>query len=639
MNDVAATRAIDPNGYELQHSRQALDIISTHTSIDSSLDLLDKICRRSVTASSPRWTGTCSLTLYDHQRALLGEMREREHILRSGATVPASSGATVPASSGSEVSTSNPETKDIFYSRYAFLGDGSATGKSWTAVAYMAACKAQPLNAPTAYLHQLSQLYTFSVRKKPSALGEHNLVIVPSAQMSQWTRLLERQDDLHVYIVKKRSVFQADDFMDRVRRADVTLVSSTNYADLAQKALENQFLWTRCFIDDWQQISLPIQRTTVMAEFTWLLTQSWVYYLLYNSEYLNNIIFNNLFIDIPPHLHGDVGQYLNLMTSGIGYPASQSIFNSFVTNHPNRDLLVVRSTYEFLSKSIAVKPAKNTYVFYCGDPIVRFLLAPHSSNLRRILALGDYVKALNMVGATILSEAEWPRSKETLIRRANFTMDDCPICYEKPTMPTITGCCQTAFCVHCLFSTCQISGTNHCPMCRSSIHGTKLTTIHTLLPEPAKPFPKKMDVLIQEITNRPNGRHLLYFPAEAMYGQLRAALKEAHINCSVATGTREQITRKLDNFRNGRTDVLIVFNRAHILHMDLPEVTTIFIYPDTVQEIDKSRLVLNTQCIGRKEPLEVIQFINHDEVLELAPVAAPMAGPIGSENTSLGASL
>ncbi len=572
------------NGYEIPFNES--DLVYRNT-VNDIINVTKPIFDNSLNVDSPKWKGATFLHLYDHQRALVREMMERETALRNGLRI------------GS----------DTVYSHFAFLGDKAATGKSWTTVGYIKACKDAGALQQCTYMQQLSQTNIFSVRH---IVHNHqtNLILVPSVLLQQWRSVLDEEEGLTYMCIRRNSQINCEELVDNIRAVDIVLVPNTLFPALCDRLLEVQFQWTRTFIDDWISIPLTQTRATLLSQFTWLLTGDWFPFLFsdihYNMWYMQTIA-NSIPEYASPDMRAFFADLLARPPNNI--PARRSFFYAYVNNHPNRDQLVVKCSDEFLQLSINIREPQLTLIPYCGDSILRFLYAPCSRGLKAALDAANYNRALELVGATFMNDDDWNTYKQTI---RPTQMDACPICFDEIEIPTLTSCCQNFFCAKCLFQVCQTSGRNTCAICRGIINGQRLIVVSNRVEE-AKPYLKKVDCLVRELKERPRGAHLIYFPCEPMYGLLRTKLRDAELNFDVLTGTREMVRRKTERFILGRTDIIVIFNRHQILNINLPNVTTIFIYPDTIDNIDKMRLIHRTQQIGRTEPLEVVQFTNYDE--------------------------
>ena len=582
MSEELEENVIERNGYDRPFTE--VEIINTRFS--DLITITGDIWAKSLNQQSDRWTGDTMLPLYNHQRALINEMIQRENALRTGWAI------------GNEA----------FFSRYAFLGDKEATGKSWTAVAYIQACKAAP-SPRQGYLHQLSTTSFYSLRLEQHQ-RQTNLIIVQNTHMHQWSELLEQSGNLDYLIIRRNNVIQSEDLLERIRNNDCVLVPNTLYAALNRRLQNENFQWTRCFIDDWTTAHLRDVRgrrydnhINVQSQFTWILTHNW-FPFLFSDVHFENWYMQSFIENLPSSVSTDVRSFFaNQQLRPAIPPMPRSPLHDFITNHNSRALLVVLCSDDFINESLAICNTKNIITPYCGDSLTRILVALFSNRLGDALLVGDTVRALEQVGATFVEPTDFVATERTNLE------EPCPICFDDLHIPVVTNCCQRTFCARCLFQACQTSQTTRCPTCRGTLNGQRLQAIiHRPVPD-ALPHPNKVEVLVRELKARPNGRHLIYFPLEQMYGHLRNALRAADLNFDVLSGSRQVMQRKADQFSRGSTDILILLNKQHILFMKhVPAITTIIIYPDTIDTADKVRLLSRAQCIGRIEQLELIQF-------------------------------
>ncbi len=583
------------NGYEIPYRANDIVYLNANT-ISDVINISRPIFENSLSENSPKWKGATFLHLYDHQRALVRSMMERERELRTGLAIG----------------------EDTLFSQFAFLGDKAATGKSWTTVAYIKACKDAGQQHCCNYLQQLSTRNIFSVRRVVHS-RQTNLILVPSVLLQQWRTLLNEEEGLTYMCIRRNSQINDEQLVDNIQAVDVVLAPSTLFPALCDRLMTERFQWTRTFIDDWQAIPLTQARATLLSQFTWILTANW-FTFLFTNIYFNMWYMQSLLNAIPADVPADMRAFFTELAQRPpgDPPNSRSFFNTYVNSHPNRDKLVVCCSDDFLRASINLTEPRLTVIPYCGDNILRFLYALCSRGLRASLDAEDYRRALELVGATFMDGSAWAEKKEKILRRADVQMEACPICFDLIQLPTLTPCCQNFYCAKCLLQSCQVSGTNSCALCRSQISGQRLIVIADEDMAP-KQYLKKIHCLTRELKARPNGRHLIYFPCEPMYGLLRSELRAADLNFDVLTGNHEVVKRKTDRFIGGQTDTLVIFNRHQILNVNLPNVSTIFIYPDTIDEIDKMRLIHRTQRIGRSEPLEIVQFIDQQQQQQQDP--------------------
>jgi hypothetical protein len=577
---------MENNGYERPYNSDQLD-----NDADEVSRTLNNVFLGSLDEYSPRYEEPLDLPLYPHQRATIAAMLAREHGLRNG----------LPTTEGTQL-----------FGRYAILGDGPATGKSWTAVSYIKAAASKNTLNKAAYLHQLSDTNFFSIRTLAATPTRHqtNLIVIPTGLLSEWIELLSQIDIRHL-IVRRKKTIDSDDFLEKCAAVDVVIVPHTIYAHFYARTRAASFRFIRAFVDDWASIPLN-GAMTIDAEFTWLLTPSW-YYLMFEHTY-SNIERRATYASASPNIQHFLRRVFNDDDEeGMEFsanPSSRSIFNAYTSRHEDRHHLIVRCSDHFIKESIGLIEPKSVSCSYTGDSIMKVIVSMSSRAVQEPLAERRFQRVFEMIGATTLTTAEWEQKRPHLLRR-QVPMDQCPICFDALTMPTLTNCCQNFFCAECLFKSCQSRGNQSCPMCRGLLQGLRLTVIDDGAKEET-PHPKKVDVLIDQLRSRSKGSNLIYFPAEPMYGLLRNVLRAAEISFDVLMGNHIVQKQKLDLFRKGGINNLIVFDRRPLLHKDMSHVSTIFIYPDIINRTDKDRLIYLTQRIGRTEPLEVVEFISEN---------------------------
>jgi hypothetical protein len=578
------------NGYERPFIHGDLAILG---STDECAGILNTIADASLNAQSPTYDEELELPLYAHQRASIAAMMRKEHAFRNGNI----------CSDGSQL-----------FSHYAILGDGPSTGKSWTALSYICAAKTQPSPKKATYMYEFNQLNFFSLRSLADQPNERqtNLILVPNSLLGEWKELIKRID-ISCLIVQRHNTIQAEGFIESCANVDVVLVPHTLYYAFNDRIRAAHFRFTRAFVDSWPTISLAANRTSIEAEFTWFLTSAW-YFLLFNHEPLiHDVEFRNSLLAsandgakeiLRPVLREDGGAEFRAS------PLDRSLFINYYIQHKDRASLIVRCTDGFIKESIGLdEPAQILYP-YSGDTLLSCIVSMSSRAIAEPLASGRMKRIYEMIGARTMTTVQWNCERANILKR-EVPQDFCPICFDNLQVPALTNCCQNFFCAKCLITATQTRGNQSCPMCRGLLHGSRLIIIDDT-PEEEGRHPKKVDVLVRELKRRPSGSNLVYFPMEPLYGQLRTALRTADIDFDVLLGNYTVQKRKLAQFRAGAINTLIVCDRQKLIHEDLSHVSSIFIYPDGITQIEKNRFVYMTQKIGRTKPLEIIEFVPED---------------------------
>ncbi len=583
---------MENNGFERPYTENELD---GQNSISSTAVVLNAIVDAELDENDARYEEPLTLALYNHQRTLIAAMFERENALRNG----------LFCNDGSQL-----------FGRYAFLGDGPTTGKSWTAISYIEAAKRCPQPKRASYMYELSQTNFFSIRTLAAQQEprQTNLILVSNADVAAWRELLTRFDDLSSLIVRRQAQIQSEDFIERCAHADVILVPQSLYYLFNTRIRAAKFIFTRAFIDNWPSINLQAARATVEAEFTWILSSAWYFLLFDQTNYRFSEYWRRELMSATNTKASRLASRVfreDASNDWAAFPMSRSLFINYFCQHGQRHHLIVSCDEAYIRNSIGIIDPTYRMYTYVGDPLMNIVVSMSSRVVADHLAAGRIQKITEMIGAKVIDNEEWAREKPHILRR-EVPMDFCPVCFDVLKMPALTGCCQNFFCTECLVRSCQSRGNQICPMCRGTVHGCRLTIIHNAVPDPDVPRQlTKVEVLIRELGRRASGRNLLIFNAEPLYGQLRNALRAADVDFDALLGNYQVRRRKMNQFRNGAITTLVVFDRQQLLNEDLSHVQSIFFYND-ISLAEKDRHVFMTQKIGRTQPLEVIEFASED---------------------------
>lgn len=457
------------------------------------------------------------LPLRAHQKAVLYEMEQREQNLSKGMDV---SGARL-------------------YSRFAILGDGVGVGKSLMVLGHIARLKylqTLPL-IPTLDANSTSQIYAlYSSILQNHAREIGCLIVVPHTLYRQWQTYMKEQTTLKCLGIQTKKVLDAETIVDKIREADVVLVSNTLYGQLQGIVKENGMLWKRVFYDEADTLHIPSTRIAPETRFTWLISASWSNLLFPNqSIYITsntmNEVMNRPSYNIQPECRELLRNALQNSQHGIytymrHYMVSASFFRDFVhTNNQLRGRLVLRCSEDFVKESITLPPITISNIT-CRPSVLQQVVA-HAipANVRSLLHAGDVQGALQELGVKTeepkslvqaVTENRYkeldrlkktydfkaaldyatPQAKENALkslqdkiqsleeqikqlkdRVENYKEEICPICFDEPQAPTLTPCCSRIFCAGCILT--SLTRQTTCPLCRAQITASSLRNVAT----------------------------------------------------------------------------------------------------------------------------------------------------------------
>jgi hypothetical protein len=476
------------------------------------------------------------MPLRNHQKSILYEMEQREQALSKGMDV-----------SGGRI-----------FSRFAFLGDSVGVGKSLMVLGHISRLKYIPAlpHIPVLDSNSTSQMYSFHQQ----SFGAHQreigcLIVVPHTLYRQWQTYMKDQTTLKSLGIQTKKVLEAEDIAQKIRQADVILVSNTLYGNLQTIVKDNHYFWKRVFYDEADTLHIPSTRLSAETRFSWLISASWTNLLFPNqSIYItaNTLteILNRPIYQVQPELKEMLRSALQNSTHGAytyirHYLVSASFFREYVhTNNPWRGRLVLRCSDQLVQESITLPPISIRNIT-CKPSVLQQVVA-HAipTNVRSLLHAGDVQGALQELGVKseepkslvqAVSENRMkeldrlkktydfkasleyatPQAKENALkslqekinsleeqmkqlkeRIENYKNEICPICFDEPQTPTLTPCCSRIFCAGCILT--SLTRQSTCPLCRANIHASGLRNVATaplaenVLVNPADATPQQL---------------------------------------------------------------------------------------------------------------------------------------------------
>ncbi len=637
-----------------------------HMNRHNFIKMLDSAYALSLTETSPRIPAPAQIKipLKDHQEALLYEMEQREQALRNGFTC-----------------TDNTQ----LFSRFAILGDSVGAGKSLTVLSYIAHMKGRQLPSPP-YIHKSSTPYLYSLwtATQPANTARATLIVIPHQLYRQWADYIKNQTTLTVAYCKTRKFFaEPEKAVAEIRAADAVLVSNTLYQTLHDFATDHSISWERIFVDEVDTIEIPSTRTPFCAEFIWFITATWAPLLSVQNMYITtstleyfvshgDINLDVVHDDFKRHILVPALQNARRNNSLLFEKQWQSInfFKTFLTTHPNRYNLVIRSADTFRDASLAL-PDYTFEVIRCKATLqhrlVNALLAPrvqemlhagdvqgafrelgveetaemtlvdavmmnHKKELARLeqtyaFKQGlDYATpaakaaALESLGAKIASLKAQIASFEE--RVAEIDTQTCSICLDNPVAPVCVPCCKQIMCGACILQ--WLSTRQVCPMCREplSVRQLRRITKEKAAPKSVAAAPaaaastellRKSDTLLKVIRENPTGKFIVFSRYENPFDGIMTDLQTMGAAVEQVHGNKDMVHGILNRFREGQTRVLLLNLDNFAAGLNLEAATHIILYHGGLTGIERQQIIGRAQRLGRTTPLKVVQLLHENE--------------------------
>jgi SNF2 family DNA or RNA helicase len=569
------------------------------------------------------------------------------------------------------------------YSQMAILGDKVGSGKTLMMLGYLSHLKANPLNNVFSRIHSLSRSAFWSQKPvyTPECSG-NTLIIVPHTLFHQWKHAVQQQTTLSFFEVKTTKALEKPDFLSLIKTRDVTLMSNTIIRQYMSEASRENIHWSRVIFDEVDSIHFTSTVSMPPSNFYWLITATWPNFIfqglyMYMTEtYLARLAARGLHQDLITLLHED--QTTNVNNYYTRYDIrSGPFFSDFLSKHPSRGHLVLRTSSAFMEQSWKTPPIHDERII-CESPVSHRIIAQYvNAEIQDLLHAGDVQTALEKLGVSGTSQSSLisalcetrekeldrlektytfkesmtyatPLAKEQALaslkikitslkeqiaslkeRITNMKEEICAICFEEPNTPTIVLCCSRLFCGACIINCIQRNPS--CPLCRSSLGYQNLRQIdnsdnsdNSKKSKKQKDEiivdkkPKKKEALLNLISSNPGSRFLIFNRYDNPFLEIEGELLQRSIRVATVKGNKDHVSSILKQFEKGEIQVLLMNSTQAGAGMDLKSATHIVLMHAMRKEEEK-QIVGRAIRLGRTEPLKLVRLLHESEQSITAP--------------------
>lgn len=558
---------------------------------------------------------------------------------------------------------------ETHYSQTAILGDKVGSGKTLTTLGYLAHKKLNTITSTFNRINVRSKVTFWS--QKPVSITECSgttLIIVPHTLFHQWKHAITTQTTLSFFEVKTAKALEKNDFYDLIKTRDVTLMSNTIIKTFMATNQNINIQWSTVIFDEVDSIHFTSTVPMPKSKFYWLITATWPnvifqgLYMYISNTYLQQRVASGLHPELVDILYKDQA------SNGTNYYSrydikSANFFSEFLSTHPSRGHLVLRTNNVFMEQSWRSPPIIEQRII-CEAPVSHRIIAEYvNSEIQELLHAGDIQTALEKLGVNNTSqsslitalcdtrEKELDRLEKTLVfkeslpystpqikeqainslktkinsikeqinslkQRILHVNDElCAICLEEPKVPTFVLCCERLFCGGCIINCIQRNP--HCPLCRASLDFTRLRQIGTTNEIPINEIivekkPKKKEALLKLITETKGGRFLIFNRYDNPFLQIEGELLQLGIRVATVKGNKDHISSTLKQFEKGDIQVLLMNSMHAGAGMDLKSATHVILMH--LMNIEEERQIIGRAIrLGRTEPLNLIRLLHKDE--------------------------
>ena len=496
------------------------------------------------------------------------------------------------------------------------------------------------------------------------------MIIVPHTLFHQWKQAIQTQTTLSFLDVRTTKTIEKADFLRLIKERDVTLMSNTIIRHYMSDETREKIQWSRVVFDEIDSIHITSTTPMPPANFYWLITATWANFVFQGLYmYMSEAYLNRRMADIHPELLTILIQ--DQVTNGNNYYSrydikSHSFFSNFLSRHPSRGHLVLRTSTEFMEQSWRA-PHIIEQRIVCESPISHRIIAQYvNSEIQDLLHAGDTQTALERLGVNNTSQSSLitalcetrekeldrlektlafketmeyatPQAKEQAIQalkvkissikeqisslkdRITRVKDElCAICYDEHKVPTFVMCCSRIFCGACIIQ--WIQRNPSCPLCRSPLDYKNLRQIQSDSEGSSNidkdelviiKKPKKKDALL-DLISKTNGKFLVFNRYDNPFLEIESELVEKGIKVATVKGNKDHVSIVLKEFEKGNVQVLLMNSMQAGAGMDIKSATHIVLMHAMKVE-EERQIVGRAMRLGRTEPLTLVRLLHDGE--------------------------
>ena len=571
---------------------------------------------------------------------------------------------------------SEPEKNQI-RSQVGVIGDKVGSGKSLVALALVASQPSVPVQK--GYHIVTEKSLVTEVLWKPSSDPEVlplSVIVIPHSIQKQWKEYVEvhTKKEFRVKCLFREASFsdlKEEKMTEMLSNTDLIIVTATMFrsfyeifhdykryrihrlTELGQTI--KPLFFSRFIIDEADSINLPGHRK-LDSVFYWFLTSS-----------LQNILNPRGFLKtVPASTYGRGLPYTRSYHEG-GISRSgfvMDLFSDFDFTVSRLKHIILKNSDSFIDASFQLEEVEMNTI-HCKSPSVLSIikdLVPDeiinlvaSGNIEHAITKisSEKTNQLNLVDVltkktqqdlenlhfelemkqkinyttekqkqqtierVLVRIEETKKMIETITDRARSSVqDECLYCCTDDIQkPTITRCCQKAFCFECI--TAWLSDHNTCPNCSLTCGVDSLVIIdenqssqHTLKatndPEPTIHMKTKLESIRAIIDNNPSGKFLVFAAWDNSFQCVEKELKSVGKEYEIIKGSGGRVHSIVEKFKSpdSNLNVLLLNSKCFGSGLNLENTTDIIIFHKMDTDMEK-QVIGRGQRYGRKGKLRV----------------------------------
>lgn len=457
-------------------------------------------------------------------------------------------------------------------------------------------------------LHCTKQIYSSDSMIYKETLSFHHkidttLILVNQSLVTQWKKEFSYTPLRVAYITTKRLVNTVD-AMDY----DVVVVTPSMFNKYVERY--HDMAWKRFIFDEPANIRVPKMRS-IIAGFTWLVTATpnnmYGIHRNVRSSFMKSIISNFYFFD-----HINIRNDENFIRESWTMPPTHhEYYECFSSLYKTLKGLVSNR----ILKLVDANNINGVILALGGNKTDNIAELIRSKKLRELEEIDVKIRLFEirnnreMIEKLLEDKERVKKQIDELDRRfENLLTQQCSICFTTITSPVMEPLCQNIFCTKCLLTWLQTK--NNCPLCRQEVNTNDLVYVNTggECKTDDTPLPTKENMIIDIIGKKKDGKFIIFSSFNETFSRITKVLKEHNISFLEVKGSVTTMSKRIDDFRSGKIQVIFLNSKHNGTGLNLQEATDVIIY-HKMGETLLTQVLGRPNRIGRTIPLTVHHLI------------------------------
>jgi len=534
----------------------------------------------------------------------------------------------------------------LLNSKIGILGDCVGSGKSLTILALISSNKNTYIskNISSYGCNNIQILSTHD-----GIIKNTTLIVVPHSLVKQWEDYIKQYTKYEYIKINNKKSYDA---YEATKNYDIILISSTLYNEFIFNFNNKNIQWNRVVFDEADTINIP-SCSYPKTNFTWFITST-----------IQNLLFVNGYYYITSE-QARFPRYKRIYLNGVkknGY-----IKETCKNITPECDVIlpyiIIKNKNEFIKKSFDIHEPNVNYIHCKNLAILSILDGVVNNEILSRLNAGDTDGALEMLDCNIntkkniiehvtsdiqtkinnlnqelnfLNSLTYSRSydieqnnkkKEQVIKdidRHNDNLNNiklridkfednfCPICIDTLETPICClSCCKNLFCMKCI--TLALQRKEECPLCRSYVTNDSINVIHEKSVKNINNRPSKTDVLLKIVKEEKSKKILIFSSYENTFNIIETILNNNNISYSKLSGNYNHINYKLNLYKNGSLNILLLNSQNFGTGLNLEKTTDIIFYHKMNKDLEQ-QVIGRAQRFGRENVLNIHMLCYDNEL-------------------------